>query len=271
MRTALLLTTLAYLFPAIAHAAGWRFQKQEDALTEEVIATASISNTELEQGVVIRCTGRKLEAYVNTGTYLGSEMLEVKYRVDKNPLRTESWMPSADGTAVFASEEREFSRALSTGSKFVLEAIDFHGQAHRVTFDLVGASAAITPVLKACGVDAEGMTSKVPGLRREVANDLERWGPQNISVNKEILAANHRYAGPLNSIIEPEFALAVQAYYDEYIEKCRAHEISGIHCDTMQMFWRVHHEPVMPPVGSVIYEASAGELKERAGKLKIGD
>lgn len=256
--------------PALAQAASWQLEEKQDPLTDESVSTASL--LEGRQGAVVRCKKRNLDTYFNVGDYLGNKLIEVRYRVDKQPLVSDRWLPSADGTAVFASDEADVARQLLSGTTLVIEATDFRGQPHRATFNLEGASVAIEPVLRACGVALQGMEQTVSGLREDIASDLERWGPTYILTQKKILTANGAYNGPLDSTIEPAFALAAQTYYDRYIEDCKAGRVSGVNCNSLKLSLKYSSkDPRMPPLGSIIYETATGALKQEAGKLHIGD
>jgi len=264
------LVALLACVDASAQTLGWQLTEKQDALTDESVTTATWADAGSRQGAVVRCKNKSLEAYFTLGQYLGSKITKVRYRIDKQPLVDEYWMPSADGTAVFAREQAAIARAMLHASSIVVEATDFRGQPHRGTFNLEDASVAIEPVLRACGAPLQGMEEQVPGLSARVARDLERWGPVYTQTNKEILASKGLYSGPIDSTIEPAFALAAQAFYDDYIERCKAGKISGPNCHSMQVSWKLGKEP-STGVGSLIYDQSSGALKRKAGALKIKD
>ena len=275
MRKLLHAATIACLAHASLAMAGpgWVLDEKVDPLTDEKIATA-MSNYAVglaQRSAVVRCKGTKLEVYFGFGEFLNNDRVPVRYRLDKNPLVDEKWFPSAEGTAVFAHEDAEIARLLIKGTTFIIEAEDFRGQPHRASFDLSGARQTLSHVLQQCGVSEAGLDQEVEGLRREIALDLERWGPKNISTNKRILRALAAYDGPQNTTIEPAFALAVQRFYDYYLQQCREKKLSGSNCDSLHIFWKSGMEPVMPPVSAVIYERAPAGLKDEAGKLRVGE
>lgn len=265
-----ILATLFVGAGAHAQSMGWQLTEKQDELTDEAITTATFAELDSRQGAVVRCKNRKLETYFSFGKYLGNKLTTVRYRIDKQPLIEEYWSPSADGTALFAREEAGIARAMLSGTNIVLEAKDFRGQPHRASFDLEGASVAIEPVLRACGTALEGLEQQVPGLSARVAQDLERWGPVYTQTQKEILASKGLYSGPIDSTIEPAFALAAQAFYDDYVARCKSGKTSGMHCRSMKLSWQLGKE-ASAGVGSLIYEESSGALKRKAGNLKIKD
>lgn len=187
-------------------------------MTDETVEIASTSYKEGTQlrGLLVRCTNKKLDIYVEFGEYLSNKSVDVRYRIDKNQLVEESWFPSARGTAVFAKEDADLARQMLGGSTMIVEAHDYRGQSYRATFDLVDGKSSITKVLESCGTALIGMSERVSGLRSDVALEFERWGPRNISVNKKILAALGAYSGAQDTTLDPEFALAAQTFYDNY-------------------------------------------------------
>ena len=247
--------------------------EKTDPLTDEKVTTAISSYTVglAQRSAVVRCKGTKLEVYFGFGEFLDNDRVPVRYRLDKEPPLDEKWFPSAEGTAVFAREDADIARLLMKGTTFIVEAKDFRGQPHRASFDLSGARQTLSRVLQQCGVSEEGLDQKVEGLRREIALDLERWGPRNISTNKSVLRALGAYDGPQDTTIDPAFALAVQHFYDDYIQQCRENKLSGVNCNSLHIFWKSGIKPIMLPVSALIYERASGDLKKEAGKLRMGE
>lgn len=272
-------TLCAACIAILAHASlaiagqGWALDEKVDPLTDEKVTTALSSYAVglAQRSAVVRCKGTKLEVYFGFGEFLNNDQVPVRYRLDKEPLVDEKWFPSAEGTAVFAHEDADIARLLMKGSTFIIEAEDFRGQPHRASFDLSGTKQTLSRVLKQCGVSEAGLDQEVEGLRREIALDLERWGPKNIVTNKNILRALGAYDGPQDTTIDPAFALAVQRFYDDYIQQCRENKMSGVNCGSLHIFWESGMKPVMPPVSAVIYERAPGDLKKEAGKLRMGE
>ena len=251
----------------------WELDKSTDPFTDETVAIAiGSSGVGINQNsAVVRCKGMEFSTYFNFREYLGNDLMKVRYRVNKEKPVEDRWFPSSKGTAIFAGHDAHLARLLMTGDSFVIEVTDYRGVGHAASFDLSGSYGVIAPVLEQCRVAEIGLHEKVVGLRMDIALELERWGPRNISVKKQILASLGKYDGPNDSSIEPEFAPAVQAFYDAYIEQCRRKDISGTSCRSLQIFWDHNMKPVMPSASSLIYERASGSLKEQAGKLKIGD
>ena len=251
----------------------WSIQQDTDALTDETVTRVISTNVAgvREQMAVVRATGRRLDLYVDFGEYLSDDFVPIRYRVDKAAVANESWSPSAEGTSVFAAEPAELTRLLMQASVIVLEAQDYRGQPHRATFSLAGAGPLFQLVLDQCGISHVGMEKEIPGLRRDIAIELESWGPMTIASSRRILAHIGWYNGPSESRLDPDFAIAVQRLYDEYVRKCKAGRIRGVNCDSLQIFWNAGIEPIMPPVSAVIYELAPAALQKEAGRLKMGD
>ena len=250
----------------------WKIQKDTDPFTDETVSVAmTFGSSSSSRSVVVRCKGTEFSAYVNFADYLSNDSVDVRYRLDKDQPVTERWSPSSDGTAVFGRHQEHLARLLMKGSLFVIEAIDYRGVPHRASFKLSGSSDAISPVLEQCGVQKIGLHEKVQGLRLDMALHLDRWGPRGIAIYKQILSSLGKYNGPHNSSIEPEFALVVQDFYDSYIDRCRMRKISGTSCSSLHIFWDNDMKPIMPFPSSIIYEIASGDLKDQAGKLRLGD
>lgn len=270
----ILVTVVGVAYASLAVASpGWVLDEKIDPLTDEKVSTATSSYSVglVQRSAFVRCKGTKLEVYFGFGEFLNNDQVPVRYRLDKEPLVDDKWFPSAEGAAVFAREDAEIARLLIKGNTFIIEAKDFRSQPHRASFDLSGTRKTLSRVLQQCGISEVGLDQEVEGLRHEIALDLERWGQKNISMNKSVLRALGAYYGPQDTSIEPAFAQAVQRFYDEYIQQCRDKKLSGINCDSLQIFWNSGIKPVMPPVSAVIYERAPDELKTEAGKLRIGD
>lgn len=258
---------------AVASDSRWKLDTKTDPFTDETVTTAvGLSGTGIrEKKAVVRCKGMELSTYFVFPEYLGSDLMNVKYRVNKKIPVEERWFPSSKGTAVFAGDDAHLARLLMTGDSFIIEVTDFRGVPNTASFDLSESRDFIASVLKKCEIDEVGLHEKIPGLRLDIALELERWGPQNISVNKQILSSLGRYDGPQNSFIEPDFAMAVQSFYDSYIKRCRQKKITGTSCRSMRIFWKNNMKPVMPSASFLIYERATGNLKGEAGKMSIGE
>lgn len=242
----------------------WTFSTKVDALTEKRVSTAMSGQAQDVDGhaVVVRCTDGSLETYFNFGQYLGNEDITVRYRLDTQPLVEAKWSPSADGTAVFSSEPTATARLLTTGKSLIIEAVDFRGQHYRATYNLTGAAQAIEKVLQACHRSSQPLDETVKGLRHDFAVKLGEWSPSRITYNKNLMVRIGTYSGPQNASMSPDFALAVQSLYDNYIKECKEHKVHDPSCMSLHIFWKNHVDPVMPPIDIVIYDEA-----KRQGKL----
>lgn len=254
-------------------ATNWSLYQSADPLTDQHVVTASTSYSEgwREKQVAVRCVGKKLEVFVHFGEFLSTDDVTIRYRFDKNSLVEENWATSAKGTAVFANESADIARLLMRGKRFIIEAVDFRGQPYRATFDLKGSSEKIASVLKECGKSYLGFDKNGQSVRREIALEMDRWGPKNILVKKKILKALEFYAGVLNSTIEPEFAVAVQFFYDDYASACRKGLVTSTSCDLYRWGWKDKNPKLVPSVSGVIYNSAPAQFKDEAGRLLINE
>jgi hypothetical protein len=136
--------------------------------------------------------------YFEFDEYLGGDLVNVRYRVDKGELEHDRWGPSARGTMVFASKPEVVVYKLVHGSEFIIEAEDFRGVRHRSTFSLMGSSEAILPIMKACGVD-DVPPPQEPSRDATSYSSAGMWAVQLASFtnkdNAEKLAAELRKQG----------------------------------------------------------------------------
>ena len=271
--TTLVLTTMMLaILPATTLYSEWKIDKSVDPFTDKVvISTFTASAKNPSKIMVVRCEESKFSVFINFETYLGNLLVPIRYRLDKTKPVSDKWLASSDGMAVFASYDRHLARLLMSANTFIIEATTNKGNKQLASFNLSGSMAAIGQVMKRCNVSQLGMHKRIEGLRLDIALQLELWGPNNISIYKQILASLDKYNGPQDEVIEPTFALAVQDFYDHYIERCRAKSISGTMCTMVNVKMPKGSKPLTPPVSAVLYENASGNLKTQAGKLKLGE
>lgn len=250
----------------------WELIKSKDEMTDEPRTVAQISpeDAPAQSVLSIRCDGKRLEVLAIFDQYLGNDSRPVKYRLDQNSPQDETWSVSSKGTAVFASESADFARQLMSAKKLVIEAADFRDVRHRAVYSWESGVEKIGEVLEACGRQIVGLDSKIPGLRKATALEVERWGPKNIETKKRALAAIAGYKGEVNEQLTPDFALAVQAFGDDYAEKCKAGKVRGPMCDTMKILAGMNSE-MRQPVGPMIYEQAPKAIQKDMGNLRIND
>jgi hypothetical protein len=259
-------------------ASTWTLTERKDELTDESIVVAT-NRGERETGVgdppllFARCTDGDLEAFIDLDEFLNSDdPVPVRYRFDQGPLTEGSWGVSTTGASVFVEwrEVANFLRAVASSRQLIFEASNYRDVSYRAKFTTEGGAEHITKVLATCGRDLQPLTDKVPGLRDDMALELEMLGPIQITTYKEVLASYGKHAGALNAELTPEFALAAQTFYDEYAAICKAQGPTAsprpgeIFCSSM--------DGDRPPSFSMaFYARSEGELKQRAGDLRRGD
>ena len=259
---------LALLIPSIGNAAEWTELSSSDPFTDEVRLSAL---TSIERAsIVVRCADGLLETYIDMGDYLGDGLLDVRFRFDSDEAVREEWLPSSKGTAVFARDDLDFARRLLRSDRFAFEVNDYRGVAHQAVGDLPSDGSVLREVMTACGIAAVSVSDVDPTIPTNISSSIERWGPTNVLINKQILQVLGKYDGPINSEKDIELHRAATAILDEYMQRCVSdRKFDGIHCFSLRLN-RADASP--PPVSSVIYElAPEGELKSAAGASRIGD
>ena len=125
-------TPIATAVPSVE--SEWYYDREVDPLTDEVRTfahvvlagetTHSSGYTFGTAGLTLRCTGSRFEAYVTWGYSLfgnDDDEIQVKWRVDEEPLHTESWGEATSHKAAFASSPRTFTEALVGADMLIVE------------------------------------------------------------------------------------------------------------------------------------------------------
>lgn len=130
----------------------WRFYKGTKAIDDTPYSGAYITIGSLlnKKTVEVRCTGNELFAYVDFSRYLDNERVQIRYRINKREPVDESWLPSAEKTAVFANDAESFALLLVAGNRLVFEATNYQAQTYTATFPLRNSAKTINRVLTDC-------------------------------------------------------------------------------------------------------------------------
>jgi hypothetical protein len=252
----------AFSIPLCAHAASWALQKETGSRIEMVTA----SYEDAHGKVSFICRNGALDAYVMVASVRMALRSPVTYRIDGGAITTGTW--SKLGADFLPSPKLDFARALLNGRKLSLEIVDYHKQTHRFDVPLDGARDAVGAAIKACHYEFEGLETRIPGLRPEIARDLEAWGPPYTKAAKKVLRAAGAYAGPLDTPIDAEFALAAQKHHDQYVAECQSGAVEGDYfCQSIREAF-LENEPAYDyGVGAIIYDSAKGELREEMGSI----
>ena len=261
------LSFAAILTAPFANAQVWTLTETSDPFTDE--QSVSVRAVVGDVNIVVRCMDNRLETYVNVDDFLGDDRLDVRYRFDSLQAQEEQWYPSADGTAVFANNDSDVARRLMAASRFAFEVRDFRGVPHQAVGDLPSDSSGLESVLNACNAVIVSPSEIDPSIPENVITDIDRWGPQNVTVNKQILQALGRYNGPIDAEKNIELYRATADHYSEFIDSCAIErDDEPVLCFQVRLLG----EDGAPPLSPTIYEsAPTEELRSRAGSLRIGD
>ena len=261
------LSFAAILTGPCANAQLWTLSETSDPFTDE--HSVSVRAVVGDASIIVRCVDNRLEAYVNVDNYLGDDRLDVRYRFDSLQAHEEEWLPSADGTAIFADNDADFARGLMSAGRFAFEVRDFRGVPHQAIGDLPTDNSSLESVLNDCNAVIVSPVHIDPSIPENVVTDIDRWGPQNVTVNKQILQALGKYNGPIDAEKNIELYRAAAEHYSEFIDACAVErEDEPVLCFP----YRLIGEEAAPPLSSTIYvSAPTEELRSRAGSLGIGD
>lgn len=253
--------------PVLANAQSgvWTKSTSLDPFTDTQIV--SVRATVGSFSIIVRCAKNELDAYVDVDDYLGNDRLNVRYRFDALQPREQKWLPSGDGTAVFADEDAEFARELINANRLAFEVHDFRGVVHQAVGDLPSDDSHLEGVLSSCRVATVSASQIDPSIPRNIVTDIDRWGPQNVIVNKEILQALGKYNGPIDAEKNIDLYRAAATLYGEFVAACA---VARKDEPGMCLLIRVTRGDM--PTSTVIYESAPTQaLRAKAGQLKLGD
>jgi hypothetical protein len=260
---------------AQAWTSAWTYKEETDALTDKKTFVATAAPSEGRGMLAVRCRApRRLEYLAGFSEFLSSkDDVKVTFRVDASPAVTGNWGVSTEGTTVFAPLRfvADYPRQLIGASRLIIEAEDFRGTAHRVTFNVIGAHEPIAKVLSACNRSVAGLAKETPGLRAELAAEYETWGPKTIVRAKRILASLGLFQGPDDAVASREFLLAGQALIESYEKNCPKYgtAIGGSSPEAINCFMFNRGHPLS--LHTVLYERAKGALKREAGEARSVD
>lgn len=98
--------------------------------------------------LMIRYKEGQLEVFVSLDDYLGSDSIPVTVRIGTSPAKQEEWGISTDGKAIFCpSDNKAFLEKLLRSDRLVIRLTPYGESPVTATFDLVGLSEAIQPIM----------------------------------------------------------------------------------------------------------------------------
>lgn len=101
--------------------------------------------------MILRCSENKTNAYINIGSFLGSDTIRVLNRLDKNKAITKTWTISTDHKAIFAPGSNvTYIKSLMKHNKLLIQLTPYSESPVMTTFDLRGLKEAVVPLRKAC-------------------------------------------------------------------------------------------------------------------------
>lgn len=253
---------LSFAAPLAAHANAWQLSKEPGSWSETVKATYKDKEG---NSLTAICKDNFFETQLTVPALRLPGIYDVTYRIDNGTAVKAKWSRFMD-PFIRATPDVDLARELLNGSKIVMDLTSTGNRPARIEMPLTGSRDAIIAALKACNLGPEGLETQVRGLRRDIVRDLERWGPKYTRLAKEALAAAGAYNGPLDTPVDADFALAAQAFHDDYLAACSTGRIEGDYYCQSRREAAVEGESFLNPgLGSIIYDATKGELKKKMG------
>jgi type VI secretion system protein VasI len=136
----------------------WSTSTTTDPLTDQsvyvAILTAGTGRGRFGESIdlVVRCAKKTTDLYINWASFLGSESTFVTHRVGKDKAVRQSWVVSTDHKSSFypGSPVSTLKKMIDTNS-FVVNVTPYSESPVTATFDISGASEALSDVRKGCG------------------------------------------------------------------------------------------------------------------------
>ncbi len=144
----------------IATASAWATRTTVDKLDGSTTVVLSLESSDRvrsrygqdEEGtIIVRCMKNRTELYIAWPGFLGiSRSLEVKWRLDEQPVVTEWWSPSSDGKAAFVPNAVVFLKKIFSRNELIVSVKPYDQIASTLTFPVKGLEEAIKPLRETC-------------------------------------------------------------------------------------------------------------------------
>lgn len=138
----------------------WTTKTEADRLDGAKTIVLGLTSTDQIKGsfgqseggaLILRCSRNKTEAYIAWPEFLGiGRSIQVRSRVDKEPIATESWGASTDGKAAFAPNAVNFVKRLFGKGELVVSMEPYRGGPGTLSFPISGIESEIRPLREAC-------------------------------------------------------------------------------------------------------------------------
>ena len=130
-------------------------QRHSDAFELPAENTVAIWMNYVRPILVVRCMGKKTEAFVYTGSALkiepNTEDHSVSFRFDDETRRSEHWPDSAEHDALFAPDGGAFAHRIMTSRSLRFGYTPHNAEPVEAQFDTDGLAELIAPAAKDCG------------------------------------------------------------------------------------------------------------------------
>lgn len=101
--------------------------------------------------IVIRCSEKETDFYVNWDMFIGINNVEMTHRIDKEKAKTTYWNTSTDHTATFSNKPIAFVKSLYGHKNLVLRITPYNSNPRTAEFDITGIEEIIKPIAEECG------------------------------------------------------------------------------------------------------------------------
>lgn len=128
----------------------WQVKADKLQLEQASQLLGTLTSTDGNSTLVLKCNTNSTEAYVTTSSFLGWESLRVLYRVNGNPVTERRWAASAKGNEAVSDNAIDFINTLTDNGTLMVTVFDYNGTKHDLTFNLGSVSGLRSRIASVC-------------------------------------------------------------------------------------------------------------------------
>lgn len=137
---------------------GWKISEDESKLDNKkkvFVSKESVDTLPNSIGVpkhgslCMRCVDNETEVYIVWPSFIGIDSEKIRYKIDDNAIKTETWGTSTDGSAVFVSKPIKFLNSLKGAKRFIIQ-LSGHNTKNELEFNIAGIDEYIDKIAEYC-------------------------------------------------------------------------------------------------------------------------
>jgi hypothetical protein len=174
----------------------WQVTESRSPADDSQRIAAVLQAVEGTAALVLRCSDKITEVYINLRTYVGGvEPLPIAYRFNDGVTTETRWIPSREGGAIFLGTPTlaiAFARTLPDDATFYVKAKDFQNRSTDLTFKLGPVSDVRDKIAAACKWPPEQQQQQTPRIA-QASTPTAVPTPVRVVKHKHVQAAQQRW------------------------------------------------------------------------------